>query len=58
MKKTPCPHCSVPYEQTIIDAPNPFHNPFEDQFHQIMSCMICNGKWTRIYKPSHDIKEE
>jgi len=58
MKKMACPHCSVPFEQLIASEPDPVYNPFEDEFHHLMCCLVCEGQWIRVYKPSHDIKEE
>lgn len=58
MKKMACPHCSAPFALTISNEPSPVYNPFVDQYHHSMSCLICEGNWTRIYQPSHDLKED
>jgi len=58
MKDMCCPHCSVPYKETIPLESEPIYNPFNDEYRLKMVCIICEGEWNRIYKPTHDEKEE
>ena len=54
----PCPHCKATNEHSHAELSYPAYDPVYDEYHEEMFCSTCDGKWTRIYKPSHDNKEE
>lgn len=58
MKKMDCPHCNVPNDQTHAENTFPAYNFSTDEYREEMFCSVCDGHWVRVYKPSHDIKEE
>lgn len=58
MKMLPCPHCNANHHHSHAEQTYPEYNYELDEYREGMFCSTCDGKWVRIYKPSHDIKEE